>query len=397
MGLSFIPVFNRKGLKNKSGLYSIHIRVTINRESRYLNPKLPKIKKEFWNGKQNKWVKETHPGSFEINSLIQKQLAELDKFVLRLKLFNRPIGFEPIISFFNQKGDGTIFNDYLDEYIKNIRGLNYRTVQVYKSFQKHLDKFNSQVKFAELNEELVDKFKDYLMNEVGLKGAATKKYFDKFIKVCKEAEKDGYLDISQNPFTYYSPKIKVEKPVRIYLEIEEVKKIKNLSFKENKKSLEKHRDMFLFQIYSGMYYSAVKLLKKDNLHKNELGLYIVDRREKTSNRFIIPLYKFSNSIEIINRYSAEDSEFVFPNLISEQKYNDALKEIGKLAKINKKLSNKTGRHTNAQLWMAMGIERQFLSKMFGHTKESTTQEYYDMSIHNINSKVMRVDFEALKI
>ena len=47
--------------------------------------------------------------------------------------------------------------------------------------------------------------------------------------------------------------------------------------------------------------------------------------------------------------------------------------------------------------MSQGVERQFVSKFVGHTKESTTQTYYDMSIHNINSKVQKVDFDTLGI
>jgi hypothetical protein len=77
-GVVFASAFNRKKVINKSGHYSIHIRVTIDRETNYLNPKLTKIEPKFWSGKQNKWVRESHPNSFEINSLLQRKLAELD-------------------------------------------------------------------------------------------------------------------------------------------------------------------------------------------------------------------------------------------------------------------------------------------------------------------------------
>ena len=43
MGVTFTPVFNRKGLTNKSGLYSINLRVTIDRKTSYINPKLPRV------------------------------------------------------------------------------------------------------------------------------------------------------------------------------------------------------------------------------------------------------------------------------------------------------------------------------------------------------------------
>jgi len=396
LGVTFTPVFNRIGTKNKSGYYSIHLRVTIDRKSNYINPKLPKIKKEFWSGKQNKWVKESHPGSFEMNSLLQRQITELDKFILKLKLYNRPVTFNQIKEFYFKKGDGTVLNEYIDEYIKNIKGLDLNTIKAYKTFQKHFDSFISNVKFSELSEHLIDSFKNYLQIEKGLKGAATKKYFDKFKVICNDAVKNGYLDANQNPFLYYSPKIKVEKPTRIYLEVEEIKAIKNIKFLPNEKHLEVHRDHFLFQVYSGMYYRDLKKLKKDNLLRNNNGYYIIDDRSKNSNKFIIPLYKFPYAEKIIGKYW-NDTDLIFTNTISDQKYNSALKTIAGKAKIKKNLTNKVGRHTNVQLWMAMGIERQFVSKMVGHTKESTTQVYYDMSIKNIEPKIKGVNFSKLGI
>jgi hypothetical protein len=76
MGITFTPVFDRKNLGRKSQLYSIHIRVTINRVSKYLKTKI-KIKKEYWSGKPGKWIKESHPNNFEFNSeLLENPVKE---------------------------------------------------------------------------------------------------------------------------------------------------------------------------------------------------------------------------------------------------------------------------------------------------------------------------------
>lgn len=86
---------------------------------------------------------------------------------------------------------------------------------------------------------------------------------------------------------------------------------------------------------------------------------------------------------------------MFPNTISDQKYNDKLKDLADLAGIDKNITNKVARHTYVQLWMGKGVERQFVSKMVGHTEENTTQEYYDISIHNLDKKVKDIDFSDL--
>ncbi len=80
-----------------------------------------------------------------------------------------------------------------------------------------------------------------------------------------------------------------------------------------------------------------------------------------------------------------ENQFVFDSsfFIEDQVYNRHLKEIGKLAEIGKKLSNKVARHTNAQLWIRYGADRPAVSKMMGHTKEETTKSYYDINIPEI--------------
>lgn len=393
MGVTFTPVFNRKSVKTKSGLYSIHIRVTIDRESDYINPKLPKIDPKFWAGKQNKWVKESHPNSFEINSLLQRKLSELDNFIVRTRIMDRPVTFDAIDDFYFKQGDGTIFNDFAKDYVKTSRDFALNTIKVYNTFLKHLDGFNPKIKFADLSEGLLNSFKEYLQHEARLKGGATKKYFDKFKVICKEAVKKGYLEVNRNPFYYADLKIKVEKPKRTYLEADEIRSIKALDLEDS--SLEKHRDHFLFQVYTGLYYKDLKELTKEDLNRNELGTYIIGNRIKNDNPFIIPVYKFPQAEAILRKYEDPDSNWVFPNTISDQKFNEHLKQIGQLAGIRKNITNKVARHSYVQLLMSKGVERQFVSRMVGHSEEETTQEYYDISIHNINDKLALVSFDDI--
>ncbi|MBP7554908.1 MAG: tyrosine-type recombinase/integrase [Chitinophagaceae bacterium] len=74
-----------------------------------------------------------------------------------------------------------------------------------------------------------------------------------------------------------------------------------------------------------------------------------------------------------------------------------LKEIAKQAKINKSISNKVARHTNAQLWVRYGAEGAIISKMMGHTKQESTKNYYDVKIPEIVEGTKRADFRKLGI
>jgi len=71
MGITVQPVINWRSEVNKTGLYSIHLGVTINRVRKYYPIKTPQ-KVAFTDGIRTpeSWVKNTHPFAFEINKKI---------------------------------------------------------------------------------------------------------------------------------------------------------------------------------------------------------------------------------------------------------------------------------------------------------------------------------------
>ncbi|MBL0269442.1 MAG: hypothetical protein IPP99_12455 [Chitinophagaceae bacterium] len=129
-------------------------------------------------------------------------------------------------------------------------------------------------------------------------------------------------------------------------------------------------------IYTGYYYKDLFIFTKDQLLKDqEHGNIILGSRDKNGNQTIIPIFKFPYASIILKRYSSgihSKTVFDHSHFIEEQVFNRHLKDIAKLAKISKSISNKVARHTNAQLWVRYGAEGAILSKMKGHTKQETT-------------------------
>ncbi|MCK5702953.1 MAG: tyrosine-type recombinase/integrase, partial [Cyclobacteriaceae bacterium] len=249
----------------------------------------------------------------------------------------------------------------------------------------HMNEFKPEILFYEINRQLVIDFNQFLLKKKSLKGASRKKYLDKFKVMYKEAAKAHLVQYDQLLFDKL--KIKVEEPKRVALTVDEIKKIRDVNLAGNP-GLVQTRDEFLFMCYSGLYYSDLKLLKEENLIKTKKGFVILGERSKNHNRFITPIYKFSKAIEIIDNYRyTTEVEYLFPNTISDQKFNKKLKLLAGLAKIKKNLTNKVGRYSFTDIMISSGVERQFVSKMLGHNKEETTQEYYDLNIeHIVNSK-----------
>ena len=98
--------------------------------------------------------------------------------------------------------------------------------------------------------------------------------------------------------------------------------------------LERDRDLFLFQVYTGYYYRDLLIFTKDHLQMDEeYGHIILGARDKNGNQTIIPLFKFPYAQTILEKYrSRAGDQLVFDKrfLIEEPVYNRHLKDIAKL-------------------------------------------------------------------
>lgn len=402
---SISVVFNFRNKKNKKRLYSIYLRITLNRRSKYVRIPTPlKVSEGDWNYKNNggNYVKNTNPFAFEINNSIKEFETIAYDTIKKHLATNRRIKIESIIEGLKNKNIEVLYNTFVEDYIKHPKeNFKLATITKYRTFLKHLNNFNSEIYFKDLTPELVDNFRKYLEVDLGLKGNTIKSYFDKFKKTVFLAEKEGFLDYTQTRFLFDDVKIKPVKPKRIYLEVEEIKRLAALKFSKEEDHLKRTRDFFLFQVYTGFYYKDLKILKKENVKLQKgVGKYIIGKRDKNGNTAIIPIYKFKNIDSILELYKSEpDDEDLFNKeyFIEDQVYNRQLKEIAQKARIKKNISNRVGRHTNVQLWIRYGAERPIISKMVGHAKEATTKEYYDVYALDVFEGTKNVDFEKLGI
>lgn len=395
-------VFNWRNEDNKSALYSIHLRITIDRDSRYYKIPVPqKVSEAQWNGKEDNWVK-NHPFSFEINNKIIEKKALLNDLIKRSYNTNKPLSFAAIFQYLKKKGNSNSFYDYMQAFINNPpEKLEENTIKKYNTCLSHLKEFKKELYFSEIDNTLLRDFYKFMQKEKALVGSSCKKYMEGFKRVIKCARKDNYLDASQMEFLFDDIHIKVNQAKRTFLDVQEIKQWKAAVFPKGKEYLKRDRDLFLFQIYTGYYYKDLPIFTKDQLFEDEeFGYFLIGARDKNGNQTIVPLFKFPSASGIIRTYQSSPSEkSVFnPNVfIEEPAYNRNLKEIAQIAGLKKNVSNKVARHTNAQLWVRYGAERPILSKMMGHTKEETTKNYFSVNIPEIVEGTKRADFKKLGI
>ena len=84
MGYSYSAILNKNNRRNKTGKHTIFIRVTVDRQFKYFSLD-ERIEEKFWTGKENRWIKESHPFSFELNSIIKKKMDILHNRLMELQ------------------------------------------------------------------------------------------------------------------------------------------------------------------------------------------------------------------------------------------------------------------------------------------------------------------------
>lgn len=169
-----------------------------------------------------------------------------------------------------------------------------------------------------------------------------------------------------------------------FLTEEEVAKIRDHDF--HNESLNKVRDLFVFQAASGLSYTDMAKLVPSDFQVTENGdYYIHDKRNKTGVYYTAVI--LSEGVEILKKY-----DFQLP-IITNHKINVYLKTIRDICDIDKPIFSHVARHTYATRCLNRGIRLEVVAKMLGHSSTRITQHYAKLLPKSIISEVQ----EAFKV
>ena len=179
-----------------------------------------------------------------------------------------------------------------------------------------------------------------------------------------------------NPFSGIKLR-KGEKNVQFLTE-EEVEKIRTTDF--HNESLNKVRDLFVFQAASGLSYTDMAKLVPTDFQVTEDGQYYIhDKRNKTGVYYTAVI--LSDGVEVLKRYN-----FNLP-IITNHKINVYLKTIRDLCGIDKPIFSHVARHTYATRCLNRGIRLEVVAKLLGHSTTRITQHYAKLLKDNIINEV----------
>lgn len=221
-----------------------------------------------------------------------------------------------------------LFDKFIEEKSKE-RGWGRDMKDVYVRLREKVQDFKPNIKFSDLSVATMNKLLEY-MSRTMYNDALSKMltYFKSFIKWAQGRK----YAINEEYFSF-NPKLpKAKKEVR-YLELEELYKIYEMDLPSDS-ALDRVRDMFVFQCYTALRFSDIKQLKHENIHHDIANdAYSIDLlTEKDDDRINFPLSKRATSIYLKYKDRLYSNDLLFP-VISNQKYNKHLKELGKLAEL----------------------------------------------------------------
>lgn len=383
---------------NTSGQYPIYVRLTVNGKRLEFSSK-KFIDSSKWSTEQIK-MKGNSEEARSINNYLDLMKSKVFNIQMELIHKNQELNIE---NFKNELFGLTvksrmlmpIFHDHNNR-MKELLGKEYApgTLERYKTSLSHTKdfliwKFNvSDIDISRIDFAFITDYEFYLRSVRNCANNTTVKYlknFQKIIKICLDNEW-----ITKNPFVNF--KSKVKEVERIFLSDEEIQIIMNKDFSIERLSLV--RDLFLFSCYTGLAYADVRNLTKSNINIGIDGeKWIYTHRQKTDTLSKIPLLPYAQYI--IDKYESHpvslNQNKLLP-ILTNQRMNSYLKEIGDLCQINKELTFHVARHTFATtITLSNGVPIESVCKMLGHTNLKTTQHYAKV----VDKKISQ-DMEILK-
>ncbi len=301
--------------------------------------------------------------------------------------------------------------DKFREETSELKGWQKDRKEMFERLENKVRDFKPDIKFSDLSIATMDAFKVYLSKSM-FNNALIKHltYFKQFITWCR---KKG-CQIHEEFFTY-EPRLPKAKLAIRFLTLEELDTIFNLNL-EGKEGLERVRDIFVFQCYTALRISDVLQLKHENISKDETGKYQIRvLTEKDDDIVNIPLAK--RALFIYNKYKKYkyENNLVFP-VISTQKYNEHLKELGKIAdlqgewidyqyRLNEKviekhpkheLSSHTARRTFIVSAMNEKIPLDLIALLTSHSDVKAMKPYIKLNTRGTKSVIDAIDKATVK-
>ena len=288
------------------------------------------------------------------------------------------------------------FFQVFDDFVEDCGRQNNWTDSTFEKFaavKNHLTNFREGLTFEFFDERGLNDYVGYLRDVKEMRNTTIGKQLSFLKWFLRWAFKKGVHQ--NNAYDSYKPKLKSTQKKIIFLTWDELNRLREFEIPANKQALERVRDVFLFQCFTGLRYSDVFNLRRSDIKGDHIEVTTV----KTSDSLIIELNNHSKAI--LDKYKdvAFEDDKVLP-VITNQKMNDYLKELAEMAGIDEPvrqtyyrgneridevtpkyalLGTHAGRRTFICNALALGIPPQVVMKWTRHSDYKAMKPYIDIA------------------
>lgn len=359
--------------------------MTVDRKAYYVNTGVKVLRNEW---KYDAVV--NRPDERELNERLVILLRKVEQEINRCLAESMPIDVAEIRRRVNESNtvitlNADVFLEWMDEQIE-ILNVSDGTRYHYRKMSKRLKEYGQIRQFSDLTTENIINFDNFL-HKIGsgaksslqngdlhnksasyerkISTAGIYNYHKCLKAILGRAEAMG--KIQRNPYSKIKGMFKRgDKESVEYLTEDEMHRIEALSF-EPGTILRKSRDLFIFQMYTGMAYSDAQNFDIED-YKLVDGRWINRaERVKTGVAFLNQL--LPPVVDVLEAYGMKVPR------IDLSDHNQALKAIGQAAGIKTKMHSHLARHTFATYMLRNGVKIENLQRMLGHNSIVTTQRY----------------------
>lgn len=293
------------------------------------------VSKEYWKAKHNKKSKDI--SIINEQNRVNSEIKKLEMFILKAfenenpKFITKDWLLKQVELFYNpNQVSSEIPKDlinYIDFYLEFRKNeLTQESVKKINVVKHKLQRFEKDKKKTIYIKDVKNTLKNELI-EYYLKNNYSKNTIQReFVSIksfCNHAKKRG-LEVH---FELEDFKTEREKVKHIYLTVEELETLNKLTEEKLTESLINARDWLIISCYTGQRVSDFLNFTKDII-REEKGVKLIEfTQKKTKTIMTVPLHPIV--LKILGERAGE-----FPYKISSQKYNDYIKEVCRIAKID---------------------------------------------------------------
>lgn len=340
-------VFNRKKQLNSEGKALVQVEAYLNKQKKYFSTKVY-VKPFQWDAKR-KAVK-NHPNMDSLNQYLANFIAELEQLELEIVHTGKEFSLNDLKE--KPEAGQTSFSLFMKNEITQ-SNLKPSTLKNHFSTLQVLSSFKTDVSFNDLSFNFLCDLEHYMLVNKYHRNTIAKhmKHLKRYINL---AINKDLFDLHRYPFRKY--KIKYMESKRTHLTPEELGQLESLNLK-GRRTLQRTLDMFLFSCYTGLRFSDIVSITRENFLIIDDKVWLIYSSIKTDVNVRLPLFLLfdGKSLPIYERYKNNPWTLFDMPASSNSNVNKQLRRICKMANIDKKVSFHTARHTNATLLLMVRI------------------------------------------